>query len=90
MPRTVEVTELALRDGHQSLLATRMALEDMKRRGAKRAVRKVVRRARVKKRVTRRRVRRAVRRVVRRKRVTRRRVRRVVRRKVRRAIRKAT
>jgi methylmalonyl-CoA carboxyltransferase 5S subunit len=27
--RTVEVTELALRDGHQSLLATRMALEDM-------------------------------------------------------------
>jgi len=29
MPRTVEVTELALRDGPQSLLATRMALEDM-------------------------------------------------------------
>jgi len=29
MTRTVEVTELALRDGHQSLLATRMALEDM-------------------------------------------------------------
>jgi methylmalonyl-CoA carboxyltransferase 5S subunit len=29
MARTVEVTELALRDGHQSLLATRMALEDM-------------------------------------------------------------
>jgi methylmalonyl-CoA carboxyltransferase 5S subunit len=29
MPRTVEVTELVLRDGHQSLLATRMALEDM-------------------------------------------------------------
>ncbi len=29
MSRTVEVTELALRDGHQSLLATRMALEDM-------------------------------------------------------------
>ena len=29
MPRTIEVTELALRDGHQSLLATRMALEDM-------------------------------------------------------------
>ncbi len=29
MPRTVEVTELALRDGHQSLLATRMATEDM-------------------------------------------------------------
>src|SRR6516225_6805275 len=29
MPHTVEVTELALRDGHQSLLATRMALEDM-------------------------------------------------------------
>src|ERR1700758_178980 len=29
MPRLVEVTELALRDGHQSLLATRMALEDM-------------------------------------------------------------
>src|SRR4051812_25153765 len=28
-PRTIEVTELALRDGHQSLLATRMALEDM-------------------------------------------------------------
>jgi methylmalonyl-CoA carboxyltransferase 5S subunit len=28
-PRTVEVTELVLRDGHQSLLATRMALEDM-------------------------------------------------------------
>lgn len=28
-PRNVEVTELALRDGHQSLLATRMALEDM-------------------------------------------------------------
>src|SRR4051795_5620727 len=28
-PRVVEVTELALRDGHQSLLATRMALEDM-------------------------------------------------------------
>jgi len=27
--RMVEVTELALRDGHQSLLATRMALEDM-------------------------------------------------------------
>src|SRR5438045_1881196 len=27
--RTIEVTELALRDGHQSLLATRMALEDM-------------------------------------------------------------
>lgn len=27
--RTVEVTELVLRDGHQSLLATRMALEDM-------------------------------------------------------------
>ncbi len=25
-PRTIEVTELALRDGHQSLLATRMAL----------------------------------------------------------------
>jgi methylmalonyl-CoA carboxyltransferase 5S subunit len=29
MSCTVEVTELALRDGHQSLLATRMALEDM-------------------------------------------------------------
>jgi len=29
MPRKVEVTELVLRDGHQSLLATRMALEDM-------------------------------------------------------------
>ncbi|MFO0954439.1 MAG: hypothetical protein U0835_25430 [Isosphaeraceae bacterium] len=30
MPRTVEVTELVLRgNGHQSLLATRMALEDM-------------------------------------------------------------
>jgi methylmalonyl-CoA carboxyltransferase 5S subunit len=29
MPRNVEVTELVLRDGHQSLLATRMALEDM-------------------------------------------------------------
>jgi methylmalonyl-CoA carboxyltransferase 5S subunit len=29
MSRLVEVTELAPRDGHQSLLATRMALEDM-------------------------------------------------------------
>jgi methylmalonyl-CoA carboxyltransferase 5S subunit len=29
MARTIEVAELALRDGHQSLLATRMALEDM-------------------------------------------------------------
>ncbi len=29
MTRTIEVTELALRDGHQSLLATRMAMEDM-------------------------------------------------------------
>lgn len=29
MTRTVEVTELCLRDGHQSLLATRMAMEDM-------------------------------------------------------------
>ncbi len=29
MPRTVEVTELILRDSHQSLLATRMAIEDM-------------------------------------------------------------
>jgi len=29
MPRTIEITELVLRDGHQSLLATRMALEDM-------------------------------------------------------------
>jgi len=28
MTRKVEVTELALRDGHQSILATRMALED--------------------------------------------------------------
>ncbi|MGO9919052.1 MAG: oxaloacetate carboxyltransferase, partial [Isosphaeraceae bacterium] len=28
MSRMVEVTELVLRDGHQSLLATRMALED--------------------------------------------------------------
>jgi len=28
-PRLVEITELVLRDGHQSLLATRMALEDM-------------------------------------------------------------
>ena len=28
-PREVGVTELVLRDGHQSLLATRMALEDM-------------------------------------------------------------
>ncbi len=28
-PRTIGVTELALRDAHQSLLATRMALEDM-------------------------------------------------------------
>jgi methylmalonyl-CoA carboxyltransferase 5S subunit len=29
MPRKIDVTELILRDGHQSLLATRMALEDM-------------------------------------------------------------
>ena len=29
MSRNVEVTELVLRDGHQSLLATRMAMEDM-------------------------------------------------------------
>jgi methylmalonyl-CoA carboxyltransferase 5S subunit len=29
MPRLIDVTELVLRDGHQSLLATRMALEDM-------------------------------------------------------------
>jgi methylmalonyl-CoA carboxyltransferase 5S subunit len=29
MSRNIEVTELALRDGHQSLLATRMAIEDM-------------------------------------------------------------
>jgi len=29
MPRTVDVTELILRDAHQSLLATRMAMEDM-------------------------------------------------------------
>lgn len=29
MSRTVEITELVLRDAHQSLLATRMALEDM-------------------------------------------------------------
>jgi methylmalonyl-CoA carboxyltransferase 5S subunit len=29
MPRTIEVTELILRHAHQSLLATRMALEDM-------------------------------------------------------------
>jgi methylmalonyl-CoA carboxyltransferase 5S subunit len=29
MPKTVEVTELILRDSHQSLLATRMAMEDM-------------------------------------------------------------
>jgi methylmalonyl-CoA carboxyltransferase 5S subunit len=29
MARTIEITELVLRDGHQSLLATRMALEDM-------------------------------------------------------------
>ncbi len=28
-PRTIGVTELALRDAHQSLMATRMALEDM-------------------------------------------------------------
>ena len=29
MSRVIEVTELALRDAHQSLLATRMAMEDM-------------------------------------------------------------
>jgi methylmalonyl-CoA carboxyltransferase 5S subunit len=29
IPRTIEITELALRDGHQSLLATRMALDDL-------------------------------------------------------------
>ena len=29
MPRTIGITELILRDAHQSLLATRMALEDM-------------------------------------------------------------
>lgn len=29
MVKTIEITELALRDAHQSLLATRMALEDM-------------------------------------------------------------
>jgi methylmalonyl-CoA carboxyltransferase 5S subunit len=29
MSRIIDVTELALRDGHQSLLATRMALEDL-------------------------------------------------------------
>ena len=29
MPRNIDVTELVLRDAHQSLLATRMAMEDM-------------------------------------------------------------
>lgn len=29
MPKTIQVTELILRDAHQSLMATRMALEDM-------------------------------------------------------------
>ena len=29
MTRIIDITELALRDAHQSLLATRMALEDM-------------------------------------------------------------
>jgi methylmalonyl-CoA carboxyltransferase 5S subunit len=29
MTRAIDITELVLRDGHQSLLATRMALEDM-------------------------------------------------------------
>ncbi len=29
MPRTIDVTELVLRDAHQSLMATRMAMEDM-------------------------------------------------------------
>ncbi|MCP9394391.1 oxaloacetate carboxyltransferase, partial [Cutibacterium acnes] len=28
-PRKIGVTELVLRDAHQSLLATRMAMEDM-------------------------------------------------------------
>ena len=29
MDRTIDITELILRDAHQSLLATRMAMEDM-------------------------------------------------------------
>src|SRR4051812_16892742 len=29
MPRTIDITELTLRDAHQSLMATRMSLEDM-------------------------------------------------------------
>lgn len=29
MTRIIDITELALRDAHQSLLATRVALEDM-------------------------------------------------------------
>lgn len=29
MPKTIDVTELILRDAHQSLMATRMATEDM-------------------------------------------------------------
>jgi methylmalonyl-CoA carboxyltransferase 5S subunit len=29
MPRTIDITELILRDAHQSLMATRMSLEDM-------------------------------------------------------------
>ena len=29
MPKTIDVTELVLRDAHQSLMATRMAMEDM-------------------------------------------------------------
>ena len=29
MSRKIEVTELILRDAHQSLMATRMAMEDM-------------------------------------------------------------
>jgi methylmalonyl-CoA carboxyltransferase 5S subunit len=29
MPRVIEITELALRDAHQSLLATRMSMDDM-------------------------------------------------------------
>ncbi|MDU3111693.1 MAG: oxaloacetate decarboxylase, partial [Corynebacterium sp.] len=28
-PRTIGVTEVAFRDAHQSLMATRMAMEDM-------------------------------------------------------------
>ena len=29
MPRVIEITELALRDAHQSLFATRMSMDDM-------------------------------------------------------------